>query len=145
MLQAKRHAVAGDSRDARSGYPLGVLALRGMVTAQQHDAGLLYAARHAVAWGLRTPRSHLECFVASAGGGDGNNVAATREKLDEAVKAINSSRALSAIENIAVYERLPRFMDIDHRRTKGARQADERDRQALVYGLDVLVRLWGLK
>lgn len=51
------------ARDARAGYPLGVLLLTDRITEEQHDAGLRYAADHAIVFGTGTPKSHLASVI----------------------------------------------------------------------------------
>jgi len=67
---------SADARDPRAGYPLGVLLLRGLLAdpdmagdaakdqaRERHDAGLRYAADHAIVFGPRTPKSHLAAII----------------------------------------------------------------------------------
>lgn len=75
MTLARRMELAGaDARDHRAGYPLGVLFLRRQLAdpssgdydgenAARHDAGLRFAADHAVVFGVTTPKSHLASIV----------------------------------------------------------------------------------
>jgi len=83
MVLGHRLALVGgaDCREARAGYPLGVLALRGLLcdpgvdyrtaedqTTARLAAGLWFAADHAMAYGLGQPSSHLGDLVALRGG-----------------------------------------------------------------------------
>ncbi len=51
------------ARDARAGYPLGVLLLTDWITQDQHDAGLRYAAEHAIVFGTGSVQSHLASVI----------------------------------------------------------------------------------
>lgn len=82
LVLAHRMALVGgsDCQEAKAGYPLGVLALRGYLsepgvdcrTAEEQTtarlaAGVWFAADHAMAYGLGQPSSHLGDLVALRG------------------------------------------------------------------------------
>jgi hypothetical protein len=79
--RAKRALLVGTARadDPRAGYPLGVLLMTGCLAddgmsgeaandqaRERHDAGLRYAADHAIVFGQTTPQSHLANLIATS-------------------------------------------------------------------------------
>lgn len=156
-LRDRREALVGadNTGDKRAGYPLGILFLRGAVKAADHQAGLLYAALHAVVWGNSTPKSHLANLVAGLTGTPSLIDDADREKrlisaadrlgkANAAVLALGTRRPYDILQNIVVYERELRFMDSARARTPAAWQADQRDLDALQEATDALAKEWGL-
>lgn len=153
VLDRRASLIAGaDPRDARAGYPLGILALRQQLGATpeendgRHRAGLIYAALHAIACGRgNATRSHLanivvgELSVPSQGKTE-EWQSSCRSQFERAVAAVRevSRRAFSVLENIVIYEHPMRFMDTARRRTPAAWQADARDLAALRAALETL-------
>lgn len=135
-----------DPLDKAAGYPLGILWLRGQITAAEHNIGLHYAALHAKVWGLCSPPSHNGRMVAS-----GNGTLATArsdEHIASDAAALNAmsrrvraagSRAFHVLQNVAIYERGMRFMDGSHHVTEATARADALDLQALRLGLAALI------
>src|SRR5262245_51644238 len=56
-LQARRAALAGASDPALAEYPLGIMLARGLISAEEHEAGCYYAMLYAKAVG----RTGLSC------------------------------------------------------------------------------------
>jgi hypothetical protein len=103
LAQRARLVGSADSREARAGYPLGVLALRGLLadpgcgrdrakdqTEARLAAGVWFAADHAMSWGSTQPRSHLADLV----------IGEARGALDERATAaaeLRYSRKIAAL------------------------------------------------
>lgn len=151
----KRRALGLDPRDQRAEYPLGVLLARGVIGELDHAAGLRFAALHQIVFGRRSPKSHLAPVVSQIMGAPlladdperERRVAEAGEAYGDAwrvLKALPSSRPGHVIENIAIYDRPLRFMDLTRPRSPEAWRADQRDIEALKDATDALARHWNM-
>lgn len=155
-LERRRLLVGDRADDPRAGYPLGILYLRGTILHGDYRAGMHYAALHHLVWGSRQPKSHLAEFItgivgAPAAGDDSKREARLLEGASQLGEAnvvlfgLPTRRPFSVLENIAVYERPLRFMDISRSRSAAAWEADRRDLEALLAATDALARLWQIE
>jgi hypothetical protein len=134
--EARAHKVAlvGPADPALAEYPLGVLLARGILTPEQHDAGCHYAYLAGRVLGRTKP------YRADLGGGGGEELgegalAAVERRWHEAVRALLDAgrRAKDAVDNVAIFERLPGWLVRSQ-----PRLGDDRERLALVHGLEAL-------
>lgn len=134
--QARRRALIGAAAAHLAEYPLGVLLARGLVTAEQHDAGCHYAYLAGRVLGRTKPYR-----AEAAGGGGAELTEAARASIErrwlEAVRLLLGAgrRAKDAVDNAAIFERLPGWLAREQPRPN-----DTAEQQALVAGLDVLAR-----
>jgi hypothetical protein len=151
-LAHRAEIIAGaDPKDSRAGYPLGILALRGDINEQEHEAGILYAGLHAIVYGGGlTPRSHLASAIAGLcdvlsdlSTADLETMHRRCEKqLRGAVAHILvycDRHGLSVLENVVVFEQGLRFMDTSNRRPPSAWAADRRDIASLHLALGAII------
>ncbi len=148
-LQARRSALVGAGDPALAEYPLGIMLARGLISAEEHEAGCYYAALYAKA----VARTSLSCahiyrrMLAESG---------RAQELDDKSQAhierlfrhgknrlLAAGRRVSeATENLAVFGRPARFLD--SRQTAQLRRgADHSEFQAVLEGLAVLVACYG--
>lgn len=131
----KRRMLAGNGNPEKAWNALGVLRERGLITQAQHDAGWNYAQlrrRHIGRPEARTPGNEPM--------GQGRDGTDPREReLEEAfneARAIllaSGRRAFDAVQNVAVFDRIPRWA-----LCQNWRPGDRRDRDALLDGLAAL-------
>jgi hypothetical protein len=149
LIEKRRYIVGDDlAMDPRASYPLGILNLRGLIGGANHAAGLRYAAEHHLVFGRGAPRSYLARLIG------GRGVAPPQQRIDQAKAALEAANAIllamptrrpyHVLQNIVVYERPMRFMDLTRPRTPAAWVADQRDLGALREATEVLAQLWGL-
>lgn len=138
-LQSKRLALAGLGRDglpnnpALAEYPLGILLARRLISQDQHNAGLRYAALYAKAIG----RSADLGIDHGLGAALDDTASARIEAQYRACKnrlLAAGRRVADAADNCTVYRRLPRWATMARRR-----RSDWPERAALIDGLDILV------
>lgn len=145
---AKRLALVGPGNSDRppdpalAHYPLGVAFARGIVTSEQHQAGLDYALAFAVAIGrpaMGAGRA-LARFMADDRGAMDD---ADRERLTTDWRAYGDallahSRAVKdTLENVVVYERLPAWLLPGHVEAP----SDVTHRERLIDGLRIIERI----
>lgn len=133
----KRMALAGPKGNPEKAWnALGVLRERGIIAQLQHDAGARYAGLRARCIGradVRIPGND----PAGSGASDGTDpreVALHREfndMRDDLRRA--GRRAFDAVQNVAVFDRLPRWA-----LTTSPRPSDEAERKALLDGLTAI-------
>jgi hypothetical protein len=140
---------SGAERDQRAEYPLGVILARGLIREVEHNAGLEYERLHRRVEQPRNPHSCLGAMVPAGegtiaiGGGPSPQTQALYLRLREAVRAAGT-RTWGQFQDIVVYQHWPRFLDTGQR-PPAAWQADKRDLQALIRGLDIVVRVLDLR
>jgi hypothetical protein len=149
-LQAHRARLAAGRDPALAEYPLGVMLARGIVSREQHEAGCYYAFLYGRAIG----RTQVNCSylfgALAAGYADRHDL--TEEDLAQIESLFRRGknhllaagrRICDATENLAVFGRMPRFLDTGRRRPKSAWRADQAELAAVCLGLDVLVACYG--
>lgn len=105
--QAMRIALVGNAQDQRASRPLGVLEARGFLTAEQVAVADNYASLYRAAIGRKANGDR------GVGGMDDDRL----ERMTQAYNAsrsalirIGGSRVKDALENVAIYERVPNFL-----------------------------------
>ena len=148
-LQARRSALVGAGDPALAEYPLGIMLARGLISAEEHEAGCYYAALYAKA----VARANLSCAHLYrrmiAGSGQGRELDEKSQEHIERLFRQGKNRLLAAghrvceaTENLAVFGRPARFLD--RRQTALLRRgADYNEFQATLAGLAVLVACYG--
>jgi hypothetical protein len=148
-LQARRSALVGASDPALAEYPLGIMLARGLISAEEHEAGCYYAALYAKA----VARTSLSCahiyrrMLAESGRAqeldDKSQQHIERLFRQGKNRLLAAGRRVSeATENLAVFGRPARFLD--SRQTAQLRRgADYSEFQAVLEGLAVLVACYG--
>lgn len=131
-LQAKRAKLAKGGDPALTEYPLGILLARGRIDRDQHQAGCMYAYLYGKAVG-RT----VELGTGEPVGGEMDEETASKLRaryLDcKNLLLRHGRRVADAVDNVAVYRRLPRWFW-----TTRPRPSDQRDYEALTTGLTAL-------
>lgn len=139
---AKRLTLVGSGDPALAHYPLGVAFARGIVTPEQHQAGLAYALAFAVAIGKPSVGAGraLARFMADDRGAIDD---ATRQRLTASWRAYGDAllargqSVKDTLENVVVYERLPAWLIQGHVEAP----SDVRARQRLIEGLGIIERV----
>ena len=112
--QRKRLELVGGAPPELAEYPLGVLLARGMIAREEHDAGCRYAYLRGKALGNATMIGMFRILFPSGGGRPfEEDVQATVEaRWRSAAEAllIAGRPAKDAVDNAAVYLRLPRWL-----------------------------------
>lgn len=137
-LRLKRIIIAGENSEYAS-YPLGAMLRRKLITQDQHNAGDQYATL----WARFTGRFEDAGVQPNGTQEPTEETQIAVEKQYRACKAALLAcgrRVADSVENAAVYRRYPRWL-FAASRNEGKRKACERDRQALVTGLESLVRM----
>ncbi|MGH6929647.1 MAG: hypothetical protein ACREEV_15120 [Dongiaceae bacterium] len=149
-LQAHRARLAAGGDPGLAEYPLGLLLARGLVSREQHEAGCYYA----FLYGRAVGRTQVNCSyllgALAAGYADRHDL--TEADLAEIQSLFRKGknhllasgrRVCDATENLAVFGRMPRFLDSGRRRPTSACRADEAELAAVRLGLEVLVACYG--
>jgi hypothetical protein len=148
--QARRLRLSAGSDPVLTEHPLGILLARHLITGEQHEAGCYYAYlyRRTIGTG-QVSCGFLYQQVASIWIGS-EEVSDTTEARIESLFRLGKNRLLAAgrrlcdaVENVAVFGRIPRFMNTADRRPGSARRADSAELEAVRLGLDVLVACYG--
>ena len=169
MLLAHRSAMTGgaaDPRDPRHGYPLGVLHLRGEITAEQHQAGLIYGCIRALAgprggcgethpdeasWGRdwhhvmpHLTRSELASVVAE--------YCQALDDIDDTDRTTQARRCAKQVREALLYITIEGRRPVEileavvvHQTVGAEAHLSRRDHQALCVALDRLCRLWKIE
>jgi hypothetical protein len=148
-LQARRSALVGSGDPALAEYPLGIMLARGLICAEEHEAGCYYAALYAKA----VARTNLSCahiyrrMLAESGMGrelDDKSQAHIERLFRQGKNQLLAAgrRICEATENLAVFGRAARFLDRNRAGTL-RRGADHSEFQAVLEGLAVLVACYG--
>lgn len=136
-LRIKRASLVGSAAPELASYPLGIMLARGIIGQDQHNAGLQYASLYGRAIGR-----YRDCGIGPQGSEPpADEALEATEALFRQVRAAliaKGRRTADAVDNACVYQRLPRWLGIVSRNA-GRRVAGERDREALIDGLNVLV------
>ena len=131
--QARKRELVGAGDPALAEYPLGVLLARGLISPAQHDAGRHYAYLAGRVLG-RTRPYRPDAGSGGAELGDGA-LAAVEDRWRAAVAALLTAgrRAKDAVDNVALFERMPpRLL------RREPRVGDALEHAALAAGLDAL-------
>ena len=148
-LQARRTALVGGGDPALAEHPLGIMLARGLISAEEHEAGCHYAVLYARA----VARTHLSpAHIYRRMLAESGRAASLDDKSQEHIERLfrqGKNRLLSAgrrvceaTENIAVFGRPARFLD--SRRTAELRRgANFTEFQAVLEGLAVLAACYG--
>lgn len=149
--QARRRLLAGAGDPVLAEYPLGMLLARGLIGREQHEAGCYYG----FLYGRVVGRTQLSCAAiydrlaaeVNAGRRAANEDEEKRHqdlfRLGKNRLLAASRRVCDATENLVVFGRLPRFLDLEGRRSAGARRGDAAELAAVLAGLDALVACYG--
>ena len=144
--QRKRLELVGGAAPELAEYPLGVLLARRTITRDEHDAGCHYAYLRGRALGNATVFGMFRLLFPSGGGRPLEpDVQATVEARWRAAAAalIGAGRpAKDAVDNAAVYLRLPRWVKAAAGEGGGSsrpRASDRGEKEALRRGLRALV------
>ena len=134
--QARRQALIGSAAPHLAEYPLGVLLARGLISAEQHDAGCHYAYLAGRVLGRTKP---YRADAAGSGGAELTEaaLASVERRWLQAVRMLFDAgrRAKDAVDNVAIFERLPGWLAREQ-----PRPGDAAEQQALVAGLESLAR-----
>jgi len=148
-LQARRRTLAGGADPALSEHPLGVMLARGLISAEQHEAGCYYALlyRRAVAHPDLSVASLYRQLMGEAGGGgaiDEESLVrfAGLYRLGKNRLLAAGRRITAATENLVVFGRPARFLGRPSNMTP-KRGPDHAELQAVLDGLSVLVSCYG--
>jgi hypothetical protein len=134
--QARRTALVNGAPVELAATVPGILFARGFLTRDQYDAAQRYAGLHRTAFG---PAWRQQCPLAEAHGGptiDDDLLIRLREVLDE-LHARMTPEQRKAVADVAVYQVLPTWFFAARLKLWMLPQ-DERERDALVSGLDAL-------
>lgn len=149
-IEANGNRVPADYADtiALAEYPLGALAARGDITPQQAIDGAQYGRLYALAIGR--PTTSVDRLWRAITAWD-FATAAVREPMTATLRTMRDYEAAAAaltdlsmkvrrvVDEVAIYERFPRFLEADRRgRSAAARRADALELQTLTAGLDAL-------
>lgn len=120
------HELREFGRDARAGSPLGLMAIFGLISAEEFEAGEKYEATHQYCWGAMpgrpnpAPRSHLAGMIADGSDNpwlrdlpdtDRGAVLATCHKVMRQCEAIlRMCREFNSFNEIVLYHRAPHFL-----------------------------------
>ena len=134
--------LAGPGNTSLAHYPFGVALARGIVTMEEHDAGMSYARSYRIAMGGLPDR--LEPTVARfqpSGGGEipdrVENAATAHWRAGSAALIRLSRQTKDDLENLVLFDRWPLWLDPQHM----PRPKDLRQQARIKAGLAVLVGL----
>ena len=149
--QARRTLLVVDGDPSLSEYPLGLMLARRLIGPEQHEAGCHYG----FLYGRAVGKGDLSCAAIYArlaaevrpGAPEPNEA---REAREQAMFRLGKNRLLAtgrrvcdATENLVVFGRPARFLDVHDRRGAAARRGDAADLAAVLAGLDALVACYG--
>jgi hypothetical protein len=145
--QARRALLAASGDPALSEYPLGLMLARGLIGREQHEAG----CRYGFLYGRVIGKGQVSCAgiydrLAADMRPDRPMASEESEARDQVLFRLGKNQLLAAgrrvcdaTENIVVFGRLARFLDIHGRRGAAARRGDTAELAAVLAGLDALV------
>lgn len=149
--QARRAVLAASGDPALSEYPLGLMLARGLVGREQHEAG----CRYGFLYGRVIGKGEVSCAgiydrLAADVRPDRPMASEESEARDQALFRLGKNQLLAggrrvcdATENIVVFGRPARFLDLHGRRGAAARRGDAAELAAVLAGLDALVACYG--
>jgi hypothetical protein len=149
--QARRAALANGADPAMSEYPLGLMLARRLISPEQHEAG----CRYGHLYGRVIGKGDLSCAaiyarLAAEVSTGALDIDEAREAREQAMFRLGKNRLLAAgrrvcdaTENIVVFGRAARFLEVHDRRGAAARRADAAGLTAVLAGLDALVACYG--
>jgi len=148
--QARRLGLAAGADPAMTEYPLGVLLARRLISADQHEAGCYYAYLYSRVIG----GSHVSCgFLYQQVASVWARPEAVSEETQAKIQSLfrlgknrllaAGRRVCDATENIIVFGRMPRFLEVGTRRPNSAWRADATELEAVQRGLEALVAGYG--
>jgi hypothetical protein len=150
-VQARRATLAAGGDPALTEYPLGLLLARGVIGAEQHEAGCYYA----FLYGRAVGRTQVSCErqygrMMAEGALDRRLLSDEAQAQIEALFRRGKNRLLAAgrrvcdaTENVVVFGRIPRFLDGSGWSNAAIRRSDLIERDAVLAGLDALVACYG--
>jgi hypothetical protein len=110
-IEARRKWLAGRALEAMTGHPLDLMLINDAINQDQHDAGFYYAYLYGRA--LRRPtvaHAALESLGGRAAILDEENEARNLRLFRQVQAAIGSRAHVEAVENVCVFQRIPRWM-----------------------------------
>ena len=129
--------VPGSGDPALSAYPLGVLLANGDINEREHAAACNYAWLHQAIFGR-----HSLAAISWEYRSRGRNTERDREVEERKLREIHEilrnhapRRCRAALDNLAIYERLPRWM-----KPVRPREGDIADARFFKFALDLLVK-----
>ena len=148
-VQARRALLASGGDPALTEHPLGIMLARGLISAEEHEAGCYYAMLYAKA----VARTHLSsAHIYQRMLAESGRATTLDDKSQEHVERLfrqGKNRLLAAgrriseaTENLAVFGRPARFLDRS-RPAELRRGADFAEFQAVLQGLAVLSACYG--
>jgi hypothetical protein len=149
--QARRAVLAASGDPALSEYPLGLMLARRLIGREHHEAG----CRYGFLYGRVIGKGELSCAgiydrLAADVRPDRPMASEESEARDQALFRLGKNQLLAAgrrvcdaTENIIVFGRLARFLDVHGRRGAAARRGDAAELAAVLAGLDALVACYG--
>src|SRR5262249_42342605 len=149
-LQARRRALAGEGDPVLAEHPLGVMLARGLISAEQREAGCYYALLYRRAVG-RPDLSVASLYRQLMGeGGSGREMEEESLVRFQSLYRLGKNRLLAAgrrvaaaTETLVVFGRPARFLGRAARMPL-KRGADHAELEAVLEGLSVLVACYGL-
>lgn len=149
--QARRALLAASGDPALAEYPLGLMLARGLIGREQHEAG----CRYGFLYGRVIGKGELSCAgiydrLAADVRPDRPMASEESEARDQALFRLGKNQLLAAgrrvcdaTENIVVFGRAARFLDLHGRRGAAARRGDSAELASVLAGLDALVACYG--
>jgi hypothetical protein len=150
-MQARRALLVHGGDASLSEYPLGLMLARGLIGREQHEAG----CRYGYLYGRVIGKGELSCAglydrLAAEMRPGGPAPSEEQEARDQMLFRLGKNRLLAAgrrvcdaMENLVVFGRGARFLDVDGRRGAAARRGDAAELAAVIAGLDALVACYG--
>jgi len=157
LEQRARMVGEANERDQRAGYPLGILALKGLLQRADHSAGMRYGGLYIAIWGRGPMPSHFAAMMPELRGAEWEllddkkreeilfGLAGDLGEATAVLLALSTRRPFEILVNLAVYERPMRFMDCARARSASAWAADQRDLDALKEATGRLATLWRIE
>ncbi len=135
---ARREFLAKRDREAKTGYPLGIMLVNEIIDDAQHDAGCKYAALYAHRFGPITLKCSMEAILKDRGGyrEDGRDIAYPKRLLAaKTALMVLGIETVNIVENICVFMKCPAWLG-PHR----PNVQDVREATAVYEGLSLLAK-----
>lgn len=142
-LIAKRWALVGEGAAELAEYPLGVMLARGIITQDQHNSGQRYAWLYGNIIGRVTIKNVLAPSKGEAIEDPRQAEMEAAFRLCKNALLMAGRRACNALENAAVFERLPYWLMREMGRVHVVRPSEIAERAAIRSALDALVGVLG--